>query len=66
MGRKAFKFFVSRFGFLFTLLILSVTVLKSQEAGCILFKKKKLRVCDFGILGVAVNHLLSSDRRWKK
>lgn len=64
--RKALKFFASRFGFVFPLLILSVTVLKSREAGCILLKKKQIRVCDFGIFGVAVNHLLSSDRRWKK
>jgi hypothetical protein len=64
--RKALKIFASRFGFVFPILILSVAVLKSQEAGCILFRIKKNRVCDFGILGVAVNHLLSSDRRWKK
>jgi hypothetical protein len=62
--RKSLKNFASRFGFVFLLLILSVAVLKSQVAGCILFFK--IRVCDFGIFGVAVNHLLSSDRRWKK
>lgn len=62
--RKALKFFASRFGFVFPLLILSVAVLKSQKAGCILcFLKKNL---GFVILGVAVNNLLSSDRRWKK
>lgn len=62
--RKALKFFASRFGFVFPLLILSVAVLKSQKAGCILcFFQKNL---GFVILGVAVNNLLSSDRRWKK
>lgn len=64
--RKALKIFASSFGFVFPLLILSVAVLKSQEAGCILFCNLKFRVCDFGILGLAVNHVLSSDRRWKK
>jgi hypothetical protein len=62
--RKALKNFTTRFALVFLLLILSVAVLKSQVAGCILFLK--IRVCDFGIVGVAVNHLLSSDRRWKK
>jgi hypothetical protein len=49
--RKALKIFASRFGFVFPLLILSVAVLKSQEAECILFCNFKFRVCDFGDFG---------------